>query len=67
MMVGGGGIGGIIASNAFQQKDAPNYLPGINTALASQVRENALLPYKRIQFTFLKLGMIMLRTLTLVF
>ncbi|KAK6371558.1 uncharacterized protein PV06_01409 [Exophiala oligosperma] len=36
VMIAGGGIGGIIASNAFQQKDAPGYRPGLNTVIAVQ-------------------------------
>ncbi|EXJ56331.1 uncharacterized protein A1O5_12598 [Cladophialophora psammophila CBS 110553] len=37
VMIAGGGIGGIIASNAFQQKDAPQYRPGLDTVIAVQV------------------------------
>ncbi|KIW94129.1 uncharacterized protein Z519_05445 [Cladophialophora bantiana CBS 173.52] len=37
VMIVGGGIGGIIASNAFQQKDAPQYRPGLDTVIAVQV------------------------------
>lgn len=36
VMLAGAGIGGIIASNAFQQKDAPQYRPGLNTIIAVQ-------------------------------
>lgn len=31
-----GGVGGIIASNVFRQQDAPRYLPGMITVIASQ-------------------------------
>ncbi|KAF2109811.1 major facilitator superfamily domain-containing protein [Lophiotrema nucula] len=37
MLLMGGGIGGIIASFAFQQKDAPDYLPGMITVIVSQI------------------------------
>ena len=37
MLLMGGGIGGIVASFAFQQKDAPDYLPGMITVICSQV------------------------------
>jgi hypothetical protein len=37
LMIAGGGIGGIIASNAFRQQDAPSYRPGLNTVIALQV------------------------------
>lgn len=36
VMIAGGGLGGIVASNAFQQKDAPDYRPGLNTVIAVQ-------------------------------
>lgn len=36
IMVGGGGCGGVIAANAFRQQDAPQYLPGLYTAIAVQ-------------------------------
>ncbi|OAL32680.1 hypothetical protein AYO20_07838 [Fonsecaea nubica] len=36
VMLAGAGIGGIIASNAFQQKDAPQYRPGLDTIIAVQ-------------------------------
>jgi hypothetical protein len=37
MLLMGGGCGGIAASFAFQSKDAPDYLPGMITAITSQV------------------------------
>lgn len=36
MVIGFGGIGGIIASVAFREQDAPTYVPGLWTAIASQ-------------------------------
>ena len=36
IMVGGGGCGGIIALNVFQQQDAPDYTPGMITSIACQ-------------------------------
>ncbi|KAK4938331.1 hypothetical protein LTR10_021215 [Elasticomyces elasticus] len=36
VMISGGGIGGMIASNAFAQKDAPGYRPGLDTVIAVQ-------------------------------
>ncbi len=36
VMIAGGGLGGIIASNAFQQKDAPGYRPGLDVVMAVQ-------------------------------
>lgn len=38
MMVMGGAIGGIIAGNVFQSKDAPNYRPGLWICIGFQVR-----------------------------
>ena len=37
MLLMGGGCGGIAASFAFQSKDAPDYIPGMVTAITSQV------------------------------
>lgn len=37
MLLMGGGCGGIAASFAFQSKDAPDYIPGMITAITSQV------------------------------
>jgi len=37
IVVGGGGVGGILASVAFQQKDAPGYIPGLLTVIVSQI------------------------------
>lgn len=36
MLLMGGGCGGIVASFAFQSKDAPDYIPGMITAITSQ-------------------------------
>jgi hypothetical protein len=37
MLLMGGGCGGIVASFAFQSKYAPDYIPGMITAITSQV------------------------------
>jgi hypothetical protein len=37
MLIGGGGCGGIIASNVFRQQDAPGYRPGMIAVITSQV------------------------------
>ena len=37
MMIAGGGIGGIIASLAFRQQDAPQYRPGLIVVISLQV------------------------------
>jgi len=37
VVVAGGGIGGIVAAVAFQQKDAPGYIPGLWTVIAGQI------------------------------
>ncbi|KZV95186.1 MFS general substrate transporter [Exidia glandulosa HHB12029] len=36
LVVGLGGIGGIVASVAFREKDSPKYLPGLATTIACQ-------------------------------
>ena len=36
MMIAGGGCGGIIAGNAFQSADAPDYRPGLITCIVAQ-------------------------------
>lgn len=36
MLLMGGGCGGIVASFAFQSKDAPHYTPGMITVIVSQ-------------------------------
>lgn len=36
MLFMGGGCGGIVASFAFQSKDAPDYIPGMIAAITSQ-------------------------------
>ncbi|KAJ9612134.1 hypothetical protein H2200_003731 [Cladophialophora chaetospira] len=36
MVIGGGGCGGIIASNVFRHQDAPNYRPGLIAVIVSQ-------------------------------
>lgn len=37
LLIGGGAIGGIIASNIFRQQDAPRYTPAMATVIATQV------------------------------
>lgn len=37
VLVSGGGLGGIVSANVFRQQDAPRYLPGMITAITSQV------------------------------
>ena len=36
ILVGCGGCGGIVSANVFRQQDAPQYLPGMIVAIASQ-------------------------------
>ncbi|KAF2161167.1 hypothetical protein M409DRAFT_59424 [Zasmidium cellare ATCC 36951] len=40
LIIGGGAIGGIIASNIFRQQDAPRYTPAMATVIATQVEES---------------------------
>ena len=51
IMIAGGGLGGIIASNAFQQRDAPGYRPGLNTVLAVQALTIVLVCKNFVVFT----------------
>ncbi|KAK4633242.1 hypothetical protein CLAFUW4_02744 [Fulvia fulva] len=37
LIIGGGAIGGIVASNIFRQQDAPRYTPAMATVIATQV------------------------------
>lgn len=37
LLVGGGAVGGIVASNIFRQQDAPRYTPAIIAIIATQV------------------------------
>lgn len=36
LLIGGGAIGGIAASNIFRQQDAPRYTPAIITVICTQ-------------------------------
>ncbi|CAK4032134.1 MFS general substrate transporter [Lecanosticta acicola] len=36
LIIGGGAIGGIVASNIFRQQDAPRYMPAMATVIATQ-------------------------------
>ena len=36
ILVGGGGCGGIVASNVFRQQDAPQYTPGLIASIVAQ-------------------------------
>lgn len=36
MLVMGGGLGGLVASFVFRQRDAPDYIPGMITVIVSQ-------------------------------
>ncbi|PPJ57035.1 hypothetical protein CBER1_00552 [Cercospora berteroae] len=37
LLIGGGAIGGIVASNIFRQQDAPRYLPAMYAVIGTQV------------------------------
>jgi hypothetical protein len=50
MLLMGGGCGGIATSFAFQSKDAPDYLPGLITAITSQVITAILVTLKWLYF-----------------
>lgn len=37
LIIGGGALGGIVASNIFREQDAPRYTPALATVIATQV------------------------------
>lgn len=52
MLLMGGGCGGIVASFAFQSKDAPHYTPGMITAITSQVVTVVLVSLNFVYFLY---------------